>query len=99
MQAQTTRWLREYRFSRGILGAVIGLGLVTASFLGIQALTGGQTASEAQQLSPVQLVEEDPPLPVGWVDPYFDRPISIPVEQDPPLPEGWVDPYFQRATD
>jgi hypothetical protein len=96
MQAQTTRWLREYRFSRGILGAVIGLGLVTASILGIQALTDGPTASETQHLSPVKLVEEDPPLPANWVDPYFtDRPVAIPVEQDPPLPDGWVDPYFE----
>jgi hypothetical protein len=96
VQAPALGRLKEFRNNRIILGAVAGLGLVIASVLGIQALTGEESDSQAQQLASVQLVEEDPPLPAGWVDPYFDRPVSIPVEQDPPLPEGWTDPYFER---
>jgi hypothetical protein len=98
VQAPATGRLKEFRLNHIMLGAVAGLGLVVASILGIQALAGDEPDTTTQHLSPVQLVEQDPPLPAGWVDPYFNRPVSIPVEQDPPLPEGWVDPYFQQAT-
>ena len=95
--AQAAGRLREYRLTRVILGSIVGLGLVVAGILGIQALINERSPSETQHLSPVSLVEHDPPLPTGWVDPYFSgRAAVIPVEQDPPLPDGWVDPYFNR---
>lgn len=97
MQVQTTGRLREYHRSRTILGVVIGIGLAAAILFGVLALTGGKTVSEERQLSPVNMVMEDPPLPEDWVDPYFNQPVVIPTETDPPLPEGWVDPYFANT--
>ena len=94
MQAQTTGRLRDYRHIRIILGVVIGIGLAAVILFGALALTDGEGTFEGQQLSPVNIVMEDPPLPEGWVDSYFNQPIVIPAETDPPLPEGWVDPYF-----
>ncbi len=95
MQAQTARRLQEFRFNRYIIGTIAVVGLAVASIFAFQALTRGETAIESQELSPVNLLQEDPPLPAGWVDSYFSSGAAdIYVEQDPPLPAGWVDPYF-----
>jgi hypothetical protein len=99
MQAQTTRRLQEFRFNRFIIGTLAVIGLAVASIFTIQARTGGETSIESQDLSPVNLVQEDPPLPAGWVDLYLSSGATdIYVQQDPPLPDGWVDPYFSGGT-
>ena len=73
MQAQTIRRLRGYRVERIILGVVIALGMVAASLFIIQVLTDGQPAMDEQERAPVSVIQEDPPLPAGWVDSYFSR--------------------------
>ena len=97
MQAQTTRRHQEFGFNRIILGALVGIGLVAATIFAIQALKGGETASQTRELAPVNLIQEDPPLADDWVDPYFtDGASNILILEDPPLPDDWVDPYFNR---
>jgi hypothetical protein len=98
MQAQTSGRLKAYRVHLVSLGLVAGLGLLAATIFGIQALSGGQQSLQTQELAPVSLLQEDPPLPEGWTDPYFSsEEVVIPVETDPPLPDGWADPYFKRV--
>jgi len=97
IQSTATGQIRGHRLNRIHLGLIVGLSVLAAGIFGFQALTSEQSISETQPLSPVVLAQEDPPLPEGWIDPYFtSRPAVIPVEQDPPLPAGWTDPYFDR---
>ena len=99
MQAQTTRRLQEFRFNRYIIGTLAVIGLATASIFAVQALTGGETAIESRELSPVSLIQEDPPLSDDWVETYFSGgAVDSYVQEDPPLPEGWVDAYFSGRT-
>lgn len=98
MQVQTSGRLKAYRVHLVSLGLVAGLGLLATTIFGIQALNDGQPVTRTTALAPAMTLQEDPPLPAGWTDPYFSsQQVFIPVEEDPPLPEGWVDPYFKRV--
>lgn len=101
MQAQTIRRLQEFRFNRLIIGTLAVIGIAAVSIFAFQALTGGESAIESQTQPPVNLAQEDPPLPAGWVAPYFSSGVAdVFTQQDPPLPNDWADPYFSRsATD
>ncbi len=99
MQAQTIRRLQEFRFNVFIIGSLAVIGLAVTTIFAIQALTGGGTTIERQELSPVNLVQEDPPLADDWVDPYFSRSVGDSyVQEDPAMPVGWVDSYFFSNT-
>lgn len=89
----------KHRLKHIFVGTVAGLGLLVAGIFGIQALTDAQPTAGTGLHAPVDQVAEDPPLPAGWIDPYFAHIPDHLAAEDPPLPDGWVDPYFNRPVD